>query len=207
MYNGGMGISATTIRDVRNRLARHKDRRIGVAKKKVLLLLFGGISLGLSGSPGTYWKIAGAMKKEWEELSKQGAERAINSLYASRLVGAKENEDGTYSLTLNEKGRKRVLTYDLARMKIKIPPKWDNLWRMVSFDVPIGKKIVRDSIREHLLNLGFYEMQQSLFIHPFDCKEEIDYLVELHDARKHVRFFLVTHADNEPHLKKFFGME
>lgn len=196
-----------TVENVRNRIRQHHDLRMGLVKKKVMLLLLGGLSLGLSGSPSTSWKIIGAMQKEWKELNKQGAERAINSLYASRLVAIKENADGTCSLILSEKGRRRALTFNLNRIKIKTPAQWDGLWRLISFDVPVGKKEVRDSLREHLLRLGFFEVQQSLCIHPFDCVDEITYITELYDARKYVRFMLVAKADNEVQLKKFFGIK
>ena len=202
-----METSSRLLKDARGRLDRHKYRRMGITKKKVLLLLFGGLSLGLSGSPGTSWKIIGAMTKEWKELSRQAAERAINSLYASRLVGVRENEDGTITLILNEKGRNRALTYDIVRMKIEIPPKWDKQWRVISFDIPVDKKDVRDSLRGHLLRLGFFEMHQSLFIYPFECRKEIEYIVELYDARKYVRSMVATDIDNELHLKKFFHIE
>ena len=194
-------------RNVRGRIARYKDRRVGTVKRKVLLLLLGGLSLGLSGSPRTSWKIIGEMIEGWKWLNRQAAERAINSLYESRLVGAEENADGTFTLVVSEKGKNRALRYNLARMKIKLSAVWDKLWRMVSFDIPIDKKEVRDSLREHLLRLGFYELHQSLFIYPFECRKEIEYIVELYDARKYVRFMLVTDIDNELHLKQFFHLE
>ncbi len=202
-----MGISPEAVKNVRDRVARHKDLRVGTTKKKMLLLLLGGLSLGLSGSPRTSWKILGAMTSEWKELSRQGAERAINSLYASRLVATKENDDNTFTLVLTEKGKKKTLTYDLTRIKIGKPQKWDKVWRLVAFDVPVGKKAVRDSLREHLLRLGFYEFQQSLFLHPFDCLQEVTYITELYDARRYVRFMLVSYIDNELDVKHFFGME
>lgn len=201
-----MSISPETRKNVHARVARHKYRRIGTAKKKALLLLLGGLSLGLSGSPRTSWKILGELAKEWKELGRQATERSINSLYASKLVATSENSDGTFTLVLTEKGRKKTLTYDLSRMKIGKPQKWDNVWRLVAFDVPVGKKEVRDSLRGHLLRLGFYEFQQSLFLHPFDCLQEITYITELYDARKYVRFMLVSHLDNEPDVKRFFNM-
>lgn len=202
-----MSIPKSTVQNVRNRLSRHKERRVGTTKKKVLLLLLGGLALGLSGSPRTSWRVIGAMTKEWRELTKQAAERAINSLYASKLVDARENSDGTLTLVLAEKGRKRALTYDFSRMKVKKPARWDELWRLFTFDVPIPKKEVRDGLRERFLALGFCELQQSVFIYPYDCSAEVEYLVELYDARKYVRSFLVSKVDNELHLKKFFRME
>src|SRR3989344_4192580 len=116
-----MGAPEEIKANISSRLASHKDPRMGTAKKKALLLLFGGLSLGLSGSPSTSWKIIGALTEDWKELGRQAAERAINSLYASRLVGAKENPDGSFTLMLSENGRKKALKYDLSRMKIKRP--------------------------------------------------------------------------------------
>ena len=202
-----MGISEETKRGVRNRLTSYKERRMGVAKKKALLLLFGGLSLGLSGSPRTSWKIIGALTKEWKELGRQASERAINSLYTSKLVAAEENSDGSFTLVLSEEGKKKGLKYDLGRMKIKKPAIWDKVWRMISFDIPEDEREARNALRGHLLRLGFYEQHQSFFIYPFNCHEEIEYLVELYDLRKYVRFILATYIDNEYEVKKFFGLE
>ena len=92
-------------------------------------------------------------------------------------------------------------------MKIERPIIWDKLWRMFSFDIPEDKKVIRDGIREHFLKLGFYELHDSVFVYPFDCFKEVEYISELHDVRKHIRFILATHIDNAPHLKKFFRIE
>src|SRR3989338_9411810 len=147
-----MSTTQKTTKNIRDRLARYKERRMGIVKKRVLLLLFGGLSLGLSGSPRTSWKIIGGMTKEWKELSRQAAERAVNSLYASKLVAAEANDDGTLTLTLSEDGKKRALKYNLHRMKIQRPSVWDKLWRMISFDIPEDEREARDAFREHILN-------------------------------------------------------
>lgn len=145
------------------------------------------------------------MVKEWKELGRQGAERAVNSLYASRLVVAEANPDGTFTLTLSEDGKKKVLKYNLSRMKIQRPSVWDKRWRMISFDIPEDEREARDAFREHLLNLGFYELHRSFLIYPFECAKELEYIIELYDLRKYVRVITATHIDNESAVKKFFG--
>ncbi len=202
-----MGISPEVSKNVRNRIARHKDRRMGIAKKKVLLLLLCGLSLGLSGSPRTSWKIAGALADEWKELSKQAAERAINSPYASDLVAAEENADGTFTLVLKKKGKKKSLTYNLSRMKIERPRVWDKLWRIFSSDIPEERKAARDDMRKRFLDIGFFELHDSVFVYPFDCFKEVEYIAEIYDVRKHIRFIVATSIDNEAELKKFFQMK
>ena len=200
-------ISQETAKNIRNRLASYKDKRVGAAKRKVLLLLFGGLALGLSGSPRTSWKIIGEMIKDWKELSRQAAERAVNSLYASKLVAAEANADGTFTLILSEDGKTKALKYNLSRMKIQRPAVWDKLWRMISFDIPEEERQARDALREHLLNLGFYELHRSFFIYPFECAKEIEYIIELYDLRKYVRIITATYIDNEVVVKKFFGLQ
>lgn len=193
-----------------NRENRHEptrtQRKIGPRQQKILLLLLGGLALGCSGSPRTSWKIIGAIRKEWKDISRQNAERAINKLYQSRLLTAKENTNGTTTLLLTEDGKKYALTYHAKNIRIIKPKEWDKKWRMVLFDIPEDEREARDAFRVHLEHMGFYGLQKSASIHPFDCKKEIDFLIELHNIRSSVRFLIVEHIDNEEHLKKIFKL-
>lgn len=89
-------------------------------------------------------------------------------------------------------------------MKIQEPKHWDGKWRMVLFDIPSSMKKLRDNFRFHLKRLGFYQYQKSVFIHPYPCQEEIDFLLELYSARRYVRQLVVSEIDNDLHLKKIF---
>ena len=40
------------------------------------------------------------MREDWDNITKQTAERAINALYDSKLLEARENADGTTTLVL-----------------------------------------------------------------------------------------------------------
>jgi DNA-binding transcriptional regulator PaaX len=121
-------------------------------------------------------------------------------------VTEKENPDGTITIILTDKGKQKALTYDFGKMEIKKPQKWDKKWRVVLFDIPENRKKIRDALRYHLKNLGFYEFQKSVFVHPYDCKDEIDYLIEFYDIRRFVRFIIADSLDNELHLKKHFNL-
>ncbi len=178
----------------------------GEVQRKILLLLMGGLALGLSGSPKTSFQIIKAIGKEWKEIEKQSLRRAIKSLYQSRLIKEKQNSDGTITIILTDQGKQKALTYDLDNMKIEKPSKWDKKWRIVLFDIPDKIKKIREALRNHLKNLGFYEFQESVFVHPYDCKDEIDYLIEFYDIRKFVRFIIAESLDNELHLKKHFAL-
>jgi len=55
--------------------------------------------------------------------------------------------------------------------------------------------------------LGFYELQKSVWIFPYECKNEIDFIVEFFGLRKYVRFGILESINNELHLKKIFNLK
>ena len=89
---------------------------------------------------------------------------------------------------------------------IKKLKNWDSKWRILMFDVPENLKKLRETLRMHLRQMGFYEFQKSVFVHPYPCREEFEYIVEFYNARRHLRFILATEIDNELEIKKFFGL-
>ena len=183
------------------------SERYGEIQKKIILLLLAGLALGLSRSPKSSFKIIKEVGKEWKEIEKRALKRAIKRLYESKLVKEKENSDGTITLVLTDKGKEKALTYNLDEMEIKKPKQWDKKWRVVLFDVPERARKIRDAFRYHLKQLDFYEFQKSVFIHPYDCQDEIEYLTEFYDARKFIRFIIADSLDNELHLKSHFGLK
>ena len=61
--------------------------------------------------------------------------------------------------------------------------------------------------RRVLRGLGFRKLQHSAGIHPLECRKEIDFLIELHDIRKYVRYIVAEHVDNEVYWKKVFKLD
>ncbi|MDO8560863.1 MAG: hypothetical protein Q7R91_01465 [bacterium] len=181
-------------------------RTLGVVTQKTLLLLLGGVGLSLSGPPDRYRRVLKAVAREWREIDNRELHRAIRRLYESKLVSYKENKDGTVSVVLNREGQKTALRYKFDDMKIPKPSRWDQKWRVILFDIPETQKRLRDVLRIKLRQLGLQELQKSVFVHPYECKKEIDFVIELYDVRRYVRFIEAFHIDNELHLKKKFQL-
>lgn len=190
----------------RKGLVRKKKKKLGAVQQKILLLLLGGFALSCSRSPSKTLQIIRGMREAWKDINKQAADRAIQALYDSRLLEQKENADGTITLVLNEDGRKRALTYRIKNMRAPLPSKWDKKWRFILFDIPEDEREARDAIREHLESMNFYCLQKSVWVYPFDCKNEIDFIIELLNVRKYVRFIIADYLDNEEHVKHFFKL-
>lgn len=179
---------------------------LGPTAQKVLLLLLGGLALGLSGSPLRYKRTLKSLSKEWRDINRRNLYRAIARLYESKLINYTENKNGTVSIVLNREGRHIALQYQPENISIPRPSRWDRKWRIVIFDVPESLKKLRDTLRRRLKQMGLIELQKSVFVHPYECRNEIDFVIELYQARQYVRFIEANSIDNELHLKHKFHL-
>lgn len=173
-------------------------------KQKILLLLSAGTAFAFSYTPSRQWRIVKDFTKEWKKINRKELYKEINNLYRSKLVEKKENTDGSFTMVLTEKGKFKALTYRFENMKIESGD-WDGKWRLVVFDIPEKLRKGRDALREKIKELGFYELQKSVFVFPYECKNEIDFIVEFFELRKYVRTGILESIDNELHLKKIFN--
>ena len=175
-------------------------------KQKVLLLLATGVVLGFSKSFRNQRYILKNLSKVWKEIDRQYLYRILREFNQDRLVSYDEKNDGTIQIILTEEGRKRVLSFQIDSMKINRPAKWDRKWSLVTYDIPEKKKPAREALREKFKELGFYEWQKSVFIFPFPCRDEIDFLTEFFEIRSHVRYAELINPTNEAELKLHFGL-
>ena len=179
---------------------------IGPRAQKILVLLQAGVTLSLTTRPDVFFKVIRDTSKELKRINQRTLQRAVSALYRSNLISYKENSDGTTTLVLNEHGKKKALRYNLAAMAIEKPKKWDGLWRIVLFDIPEKNREGRVALMQKLKQLGFYPIQKSVFIFPYECKNEIDFVTEIFELRPYVRFFLVKEADVDLALRRTFNL-
>lgn len=181
-------------------------RDLGSTSRKILLLLEGGLVLSLTRRPDAYFIIIKKIAKEWKKINERKLRDTIKRLYRSKLIDYKEEKDGSVILKLSENGKKKILKYNLDRIEIKKPKRWDNIWRMVIFDIPEIHKKGRTALTAKLKELGFYHLQKSVFIYPYECKNEIDFIAEIFNLAPYIRFARVKDIDVELDLKVKFNL-
>ena len=174
--------------------------------EKILLLLLSGIVLSVCYTPRQYWKTIKIAGREWKKINQEEAKEEIRRIYRSKLVKKETNKDGSITLVLTDKGKLKALTYRFEEMRIDRKD-WDGKWRILTFDVPEKVRWGRDALRDKIKKLGFYELQKSVFVFPYDCKNEIDFIIEFFNIRQYVRFGILESIDNEKHLKKIFKIK
>lgn len=174
--------------------------------KIILLSLFAAAAVGVAITlPGL-----AALGKEfinWKKYKKFRLKAALKRLCDQKMISFSEKPDGTMQLELIEAGNKRILQYKFEEMEIKIPSKWDGLWRLVMFDIPDKRKQAREALRAKLKVLGFHKFQESIFVHPYDCGDEIDFIKELYNIGPFVKFIVAKELDDDFKLRKVFLLD
>jgi len=130
---------------------------------------------------------------------------ALVDLKKEKLIKEKKGYNNSVSVSLTNKGLLRSISFKFRRLSAK-KEKWDGKWRMVAFDIPKACEKGRKALVYRLKTGSFYEMQESIFLYPYDCKQEIDTLTELFKIKKYIRFGTLDFIDNQDWLKARFGV-
>lgn len=131
--------------------------------------------------------------------------RSVTRLEQQGFIEKKEGGAGNRFI-LTAKGEQRALRYKIETMKIKRQKKWDGKWRIIMFDVPEEKKMARRAINHALKKLGCIQYQKSVFITPFPCREEIDFVGKCFGVRHHMRLILADTIEGGASFKKTFQL-
>lgn len=134
------------------------------------------------------------------------AKKVIKRLDDQGDVACTENPDGTTTVTITKQGFTRALRYEVDTMKLVRPKHWDKKWRVVIFDIPEKFKSTRDIFRLRLRQLGLYQLQESVYVSPFTCFDEVEFLRELYNVAFTVRYLLVEKLEDDGFLKKHFQL-
>lgn len=136
----------------------------------------------------------------------QSLRRSLMALKRNRLLAMQEKSSGETVFVLSEDGKRRVAKGQLDMLAISQPKKWDNKWRIVLFDVPERQKTARDALHRTLRDLGFCQIQKSCFVHPYECRNEVDFITEIFMISEHVMYMVVESLEGEHILKKHFKL-
>lgn len=84
----------------------------------------------------------------------------------------KIKKGGKPYLRLTGQGKKKI-TRDFPLFSLQTR-RWDRKWRLIPYDIKEAKSWQRDSLREKLCQLGFRQLQKSVYISPQPIEEELN---------------------------------
>jgi len=168
----------------------------------IWLAIAGGVYIAAS-SPYFVRNLLKSFKK-WRKYPKK---KIVDTFYNLKRQGLIEihQRGGQIYINLTKEGKKKAGRFQIGALKIKKPKKWDGKWRLVIFDISQLKKIHREAFRGKLKELGFYPLQKSVWIHPFDCQAEIELLREFFGlTEREIRLIIAEKIGKDQEIKEFF---
>lgn len=175
-----------------------------IAKKVLLALATGALITTAMIAPGVI--LAAKPFLDRKKYDQRRLRAAFKRMVKQKIIELKENEKGETVVKITKKGEVRVLKYKLRDLMIPKPRKWDGLWRIVIFDIPNKKRLARDVLREKLTELGFHKIQKSVFVYPYECEKEIEFIKAIYDVQRHVSLIRAKDIDNEDSLQYHFKL-
>ena len=142
-------------------------------------------------------------------FDKSVGQRKRRSILASRerLIEYGLLEYHGNSLHLTKKGADKLFDIERREYKLPRPERWDKKWRVLIFDIPENKKMLREKIRATLVSIGFKHLQDSVWIYPYDCEDLILLLKADFQVGKELLYLIVEKIEHEESIKEFFGLK
>lgn len=143
-------------------------------------------------------------RKNWDKIDRRRIYDAVARLNNKRLIELVEKGDNIH-LKITAAGKNLLKRFDYDDLELLKGKKWDKKWRLVIFDIPEKNKKERNALSNKLEDLGLYHLQESVFIYPYDCQNEIDFVCEFLSIGRYVNYCTVESIDKrEGDLRQFF---
>ena len=139
--------------------------------------------------------------KPKNKYHKQQYKRSIKKLLDNDIIYLFGEE-----IRLTKKGRELYKTVEVEESKIPKSDIWDGIWHLVCYDIPEKKKEKRDHFQQKLLKSGFWAIQDSLWVYPWDCKEEIAIISQNLGISPYVAYLNTNYLPNQNKIIKRFSL-
>ncbi len=143
--------------------------------------------------------------KKWQMYNLSRLKFLLKRLHRQKLVRVYE-ENGREEVKLTKKGKVKLLKYKLEEMRIKRPPKWDQKWRLIIYDITKFKRRQQTALRRMLTQLKCLQLQKSVYLTPYPCWDEIEYLREYFEVGEEVLYVVAEKIEHDDLYKQYFRL-
>lgn len=140
------------------------------------------------------------------EIKRKRLHRAFLRLQANGEIAIKNKKKKEW-ITLTEKGRRSLRHFQLDSIRLPKEKRWNGIWHLVIFDIPEERKAGRSALSHMLQSLGVFHLQRSVFIYPYDFRDEVEFVAETFGVLPYVFYMEVKRVDAEEKLLKFFNLK
>jgi DNA-binding transcriptional regulator PaaX len=118
-----------------------------------------------------------------------------------------ENRHGQLYISLTPEGKKKAGKYQIDNLEIKKPKKWDGKWRILIFDIENKKNIKREALRGKIKELGLFQLQKSVWVHPYNFYDEINLLRQFFGLSKNeMKMIIASEIEDDRLVRTHFKL-
>lgn len=150
--------------------------------------------------------VAAVVRLGKRDYKRAGVRRVLGQLKKQKYVTIEELPDGHTTIKITKQGMMRALSYQVDSMHIQTQKRWDGLWRVVIFDIEEKHRRLRDIFRRRLVQLNLFQLQKSVFVSPYPCFDEIEFLRELYGVAFSAKYLLVQKIEDDLLLRSHFEL-
>jgi len=145
-----------------------------------------------------FYKIS---KQVTDRQARNRTKRSISSLIKRDIIYLAGDE-----IKLTKHGKELLKLVQIHEIEIPKPKKWDKNWHLVSYDIPEFKRKERNWFRSRIINLGFEKIQDSLWVFPYECREEIAIISNALGISDFVAYLNTNQLPHQERIKRHFGL-
>jgi|SRR3989344_1735181 len=173
----------------------------------IKIATIGAITLVAATSPYFLHRLVKEYFKEDGVFARKRAKK-LREAQKRKLLEFKELGNGSVRITLSHLGKKLVRQYKLEDMKLVRPKRWDGFWRVLIYDIPTYQKKASHAFSKKLRDMGLFQLQKSIWVFPYDCIAEIEFLCSVFeiDMNECVFCFKTPEIPQVSQIRKYFNL-
>lgn len=139
-------------------------------------------------------------------IGEKNLKKELRDLKKKKYIEITRDADNDLKVDITKHGETVALQQAVEKFKIAKQNVWDGIWRIVIFDIPDTHKSAREGFRRKLKSMGFYPLQKSVFIFPYPCAPDIEFLIHIYNTPNFVHMIETSKITNDDELREYFSL-
>ena len=195
------------------KMKREETERSYASTKRVLTILGAGATIAavfIAPKIGyelskSFWREEGEWD-DWKKFNHAYLRQTLRRFEKQKLVEIRTIR-GKERITITNAGKKKIIEYAIEELEIAPSKNWDRKWRMVLYDIPTRKKRLQEVMRKELKKLGLLAINESVYITPYPCYDEVEFLRQYYNLGGYIKFLLIEKLEDDSAYKQYFGLK
>lgn len=188
----------------------HRIKKNSLSVRVLKALAVGGMLVLAASNPIFAMNLPGnisqLLKERDTRKKREKLFRALSYLRSRKFVEFKGLPEGKTKVKITSAGQEFIGVADFDNLEIEKPPVWDKKFRLVIFDIPKYKHAQSTAFSRKLKEMGFYMVQKSVWLHPYDCTNEVIYLRDTFEIEPYVKILLADALEEDYKIRKYFNL-